>query len=170
MPLYNLELNALQNYGSINSCVQAAPVLANISMVSVYQHYSQRHSRVKRCYLIPAHSSMSLNAPARIHFKRHSRNALIGPHAHHMSKREYALTRNVSFIQTNQTDVLNTPNLPSLVDNIRTVCSFTSTVLSNKTTSSSVPAPTQTSGAVAGIHFEVTMFVGGLIALVALFS
>ena len=87
-----------------------------------------------------------------------------------MSKREYALTRNVSFIQTNQTDVLNTPNLPSLVDNIRTVCSFTSTVLSNKTTSSSVPAPTQTSGAVAGIHFEVTMFVGGLIALVALFS
>lgn len=110
---------------------------------------------------------MLSNAPARIRFKRHSHNALIGAHAGR-NKREYELTRNVSFIQTNQTDILNTPNLPSLMDNIRTVCSFTSTVLSNKTTSSSVAAPTQTSGAEVRIHFEVIIFVGGLIALVAL--
>jgi hypothetical protein len=110
---------------------------------------------------------MLSNAPARVRFKRHSRNALIGAHVHR-SKGGYELTRNVSFIQTNQTDVLNTPNLPSLVENIRTVCSFTSTVLSNKTTSSSVAAPTQKSGAEARIHFEVIMFVGGLMALVGL--
>ncbi|KAF8735381.1 hypothetical protein AX14_002191 [Amanita brunnescens Koide BX004] len=136
MPLYNLELNALQNYGSINSCVQAAPVLANISMVLFNPG---AFIDVIKCACTDTFQA--------------------------------AFPQCVDcFIQTNQTDVLNTPNLPSLVDNIRTVCSFTSTVLSNKTTSSSVPAPTQTSGAVAGIHFEVTMFVGGLIALVALFS
>ncbi|KAF8346518.1 hypothetical protein F5887DRAFT_824110, partial [Amanita rubescens] len=100
-----------QNYGSISSCAQAAPVLANISMVLFNPG---AFIDVIKCACTDTFQAVFPQCVD-------------------------------CFIQTNQTDVLNDPNLPNLVNNIRTVCSFTSTVLSNKTTSSAIASPTQTS-------------------------
>ncbi|KIL64653.1 hypothetical protein M378DRAFT_582875 [Amanita muscaria Koide BX008] len=73
------------------------------------------------------------------------------------------------FVQTNQTDVLNTPDLPSLLNNIRTACALASTVLSNKTTSSAIPGATQTSSAQI-IRWHGISGVGGIVLLLGAFS
>uniref|UniRef100_A0A8H7XML5 Uncharacterized protein n=1 Tax=Psilocybe cubensis TaxID=181762 RepID=A0A8H7XML5_PSICU len=58
------------------------------------------------------------------------------------------------FIQTNQTDVLDTSDLPSLVGSIRQICSLESALLGNVSgvdaslTGSNVPLPTSTSGGI----------------------
>lgn len=52
-----------------------------------------------------------------------------------------------SFIQTGQDDVLNTKNLPAVVDGMRKICAIQSTLLGNVSSTSSVaPSPTPTSG------------------------
>jgi len=48
------------------------------------------------------------------------------------------------FEQTNQTDVLDTPNLPSLVNSIREVCAFASSILGNVSNSNGETTPTVT--------------------------
>lgn len=54
-----------------------------------------------------------------------------------------------SFIRTNQTDVLDTPDLPSVLDGMRTICGMSSSILGNVsgangelTSASSTPTPT----------------------------
>ncbi|SRR5260221_4485561 len=54
-----------------------------------------------------------------------------------------------SFEKTNQTAVLDTPDLPSLVDNIRQLCSFASALLGNVSNGDGETTPTQ-SGTAAG--------------------
>jgi hypothetical protein len=48
-----------------------------------------------------------------------------------------------SFEKTNQTAVLDTPNLPSLVNNIRQLCSFASSLLGNASNANSETTPSQ---------------------------
>ena len=84
-----------------------------------------------------------------------------------------------SFEKTNQTAVLNTPDLPSLVNSIRTVCSFVSSILGNasnvngETTPSlssaaATPAATSSSAAAAVVDasFVGRFVVGTAVALV----
>jgi len=57
------------------------------------------------------------------------------------------------FEQTNQTDVLDTPNLPSLVNNIRQLCASESSILGNASNSDgeTTPSPTQSATSSTGV-------------------
>lgn len=112
---------------------------------------------------------MLSNAPARIHFKQCFHNASIGAHSHRMCKKGI-FTYQETLALLKPIRRMSSMTRICLVNNIRTVCSFTSTVLSNKTTSSAIAAPTQASGAGARSHFEAAIFVGVFGAFVALFS
>jgi hypothetical protein len=52
-----------------------------------------------------------------------------------------------SFEKTNQTAVLDTPDLPSLVNNIRQLCSFASSLLGNVSNGNGETTPTLSSTA-----------------------
>ncbi|KAF8181080.1 hypothetical protein BJ912DRAFT_854950, partial [Pholiota molesta] len=97
-----------QNYSNISSCAQAAPVLANISMI-IFNPGA--FIDVIKCACTDTFQS--------------------------------AFPQCVDcFIQTNQEDVLNVPNLPSLVNNTRQICALESTLLGNVSDVNSAPTPT----------------------------
>lgn len=52
-----------------------------------------------------------------------------------------------SFIQTNQSDVLDTPNLPNVVDGMRKICALESTLLGNVSETDGETTPTSSSSA-----------------------
>jgi len=53
------------------------------------------------------------------------------------------------FIQTNQTDVLQSPNLPSVVSGLRTVCALASTLLGGVASADGQVPPTTTAASIA---------------------
>ncbi|KAF8970680.1 hypothetical protein BDZ97DRAFT_1790486 [Flammula alnicola] len=103
-----------QNYPSINSCAQAAPVLANFSMI-IFNPGA--FLDVIKCACGDTFQSVFPQCVD-------------------------------CFIQTDQDDVLNTPDLPGLVNDTRKICALESTLLGNVSgvNSSESPTPTPTSG------------------------
>ncbi|EPQ55926.1 hypothetical protein GLOTRDRAFT_76143 [Gloeophyllum trabeum ATCC 11539] len=107
-------------YSQISSCAQAAPVLANFTMV-IFNPGA--FIDVIKCACTDTFQSVFPQCVD-------------------------------CFTKTNQTDVLNTPDLPAVVSGMRNVCALESTLLGNvsnvdgeTTPSSSAPAPTSsTSG------------------------
>ncbi|KAI0056649.1 hypothetical protein BV25DRAFT_1831970 [Artomyces pyxidatus] len=79
------------------------------------------------------------------------------------------------FEQTNQTDVLNAPNLPAVVSGVRQVCSFASSILGNasnvdnETTPSAGAAASATASASAGTRTS-DISLGSLQSLVLAFG
>ncbi|CAL1698260.1 unnamed protein product [Somion occarium] len=130
-----------QNYPSINSCAQAAPVLANFSMI-IFNPGA--FIDVIKCACTDTFQSAFPQCAD-------------------------------CFIQTNQSDVLNTPDLPGIVSGMRQICALESTLLGNVsetdgevTPSAGVIAPTPTpslSGAelqfgLTGVHVLFVLVVG----------
>jgi hypothetical protein len=108
-----------QNYSSISSCAQAAPVLANFSMI-IFNPGA--FIDVLKCACADTFQQVYPQCVD-------------------------------CFIKTNQQDVLNTPNLPTIVQDIRNVCGVESAILGNvsatdgyiSSTTTNAPAPTSTS-------------------------
>ncbi|KAM6493106.1 hypothetical protein JOM56_011240 [Amanita muscaria] len=140
-----------QNYGSINSCAQASTVLANFTMTLFNPG---QFIDVIKCACTDTFQS---TFPQCVNWWVPLLNV-------QEDDIEW-----ISFVQTNQTDVLNTPDLPSLLNNVRTACALASTVLSNKTTSSVIPGATQTSSAQI-IRWYGISGVGGIVLLLGAFS
>ncbi|KAI0772437.1 hypothetical protein BD413DRAFT_436962, partial [Trametes elegans] len=100
-----------QNFGSIDSCAQAAPVLANFSMV-IFNPGA--FLDVIKCACADTFQS--------------------------------AYPQCVDcFTQTNQTQFLNSENLPSVVEGIRNVCALESTLLGGAATADGEFTPSATS-------------------------
>jgi len=113
-----------QNYGNINSCAQAAPVLANFSMI-IFNPGA--FIDVIKCACTDTFQSVFPQCVD-------------------------------CFTKTNQTDVLNTPDLSSVLSGMRSICAIESTLLGNvsnangeTTPSAAQPTPT-TSWASAQYH------------------
>ena len=107
-------------------------------------------------------------------FKQRFLNALIGTI---LPKRfvTVVVTPFGSFIQTGQDDVLNTKNLPAVVDGMRKICAIQSTLLGNVSSTSSVaPSPTPTSGGPFTKETEKTKrviaYTLGVVVLMGLFG
>ena len=111
---------------------------------------------------------MSCNAPAPIRSALLFPNVLTGEHAyspHLRSPLPRLLTPIESFGQTNQTWVLGEDNtLPSVVNNLRDVCAFASTIFghaasadSELPSSTSTPTPSPTSTSNSGSHPEYSV-------------
>jgi len=107
-----------KGYSSINSCAQAAPVLANIT--TVIFNPGAFISVIKCACSDTFQSTFPQCADC--------------------------------FEQTNQTDVLDTPNLPSLVNNIRELCALESSILGNASNSDgeTTPSPTRSAASSTG--------------------
>ncbi|KAF8154207.1 hypothetical protein B0H34DRAFT_720852 [Crassisporium funariophilum] len=108
-----------KDYSSINNCAQAAPVLANFSMI-IFNPGA--FIDIIQCACTETFQSVFPQCVD-------------------------------CFIQTDQQDVLNTPNLPSIVDGMRKICALASTLLGNVsgvngyiTPTSQAPVPIPTSG------------------------
>ena len=129
-----------KDYPSINSCARAAPAQANSSAVRAYY------------YACPTSHSIKFSSPTTVtHITDHSQprrllrrdqllshgylpirfpSVLTGMHSlFPMSCLSFSLCSLRSFERTNQTAILDTPNLPSLVSSIREVCLFASLLL-----------------------------------------
>jgi len=108
-----------KGYPSINSCAQAAPVLANIT--TVIFNPGAFISVIKCACSDTFQSTFPQCADC--------------------------------FEQTNQTDVLDTPNLPSLVNNIRQICALESSILGNASNSDgeTTPSPTRSASSSTGV-------------------
>ncbi|KAI0260977.1 hypothetical protein BC834DRAFT_831009 [Gloeopeniophorella convolvens] len=110
-----------QNYGSINSCAQACPVLANFSSVLFNPG---AFIDVIKCACTDTFQSVFPQCAD-------------------------------CFEKTNQTAVLDTPDLPAVVNGVRQTCEFASSLLGNtsnsdgETTPTKAPAPAPSNGAVA---------------------
>jgi hypothetical protein len=149
-----------KGYPSISSCAQAAPALANSSAVRVCRS-------LRSLFLTPLQSKGHFQ-PGCVHRRdqvlMHGRlsirvssvcrlvcvpppPALLIP----LSKLSIAhgCRRTKSFEKTNQTAVLNTPNLPSLVNSIRQVCAVASTLLGNVSNTDGETTPSVASTPVA---------------------
>lgn len=86
------------------------------------------------------------------------------------------------FERTNQTAVLDTPNLPSLVNNIRQLCALESTLLGNASNSDgeATPSPTAAAASTAGTAsaaplrdlpgLAVSCIIAGAVALLIVFG
>ncbi|KII90081.1 hypothetical protein PLICRDRAFT_108554 [Plicaturopsis crispa FD-325 SS-3] len=98
------------NYSQINSCAQAAPVLANFSMI-IFNPGA--FIDVIKCACTDTFQS---TFPQCVD----------------------------CFSQTNQTDVLQTPNLPAVVDGMRKICSIESSLLGGAATADGEATPTST--------------------------
>ncbi|TCD67734.1 hypothetical protein EIP91_011976 [Steccherinum ochraceum] len=128
-----------QNYPNINSCAQAAPVLANVSEILFNPG---AFIDVIKCACTDTFQS--------------------------------AFPQCVDcFTKTNQTDVLNTPDLPSILSGLRSICALESSLIGNvsntngeTTPSAPTPSPT-TSGAKE--QFALA-FSAPFIALLGLFT
>ncbi len=86
-----------------------------------------------------------------MYLSQYTRNALIGTYHRTLSAQSLDNIFMVSFTQTNQTDVLNAPDLPSVVSGMRSICAIASTLLGGAasadgevptSSSSAVPTPT----------------------------
>ncbi|TFK48201.1 hypothetical protein OE88DRAFT_556213 [Heliocybe sulcata] len=131
------------NYSQISSCAQAAPVLANFSMI-IFNPGA--FVDVIKCACTDTFQSVFPQCVD-------------------------------CFTQTNQTDVLNTPDLPSVVSGMRNVCALASTLLGNvsgvdgeTTPTSSSAAPTATassaSPSISLINGNMLFLAMGLLGLV----
>jgi len=127
-----------QNYASINSCAQAAPVLANFTMI-IFNPGA--FISVIKCACTDTFQSVFPQCVD-------------------------------CFVATNQSDILNTPDLPSVVDGMRKVCALSSSLLGGvatadgevtPTTSIAPPAPTGSSDALSIRSGSISM--GGVFIL-----
>jgi len=98
-----------QDYGNINSCAEAAPVLTNFSMI-IFNPGA--FIDVIKCACTDTFQAVFPQCVD-------------------------------CFTRTNQSQVLNTPNLPAVVDGMRKVCAIASTLLGNVSVSNgdATPAP-----------------------------
>ncbi|PFH48848.1 hypothetical protein AMATHDRAFT_64528 [Amanita thiersii Skay4041] len=133
-----------KDYGSINSCAEAAPVLANFSMV---MFNPGAFVDVIKCACTDTFQAVFPQCVD-------------------------------CFIKTNQSDILNTPDLPDLVSNIRSICAVASTILGNVSAANGetnttggvvVPSPTQTSSA-QGLRFWSTVAIGWVVTLLTIYT
>ncbi|KAH8079827.1 hypothetical protein BXZ70DRAFT_646180 [Cristinia sonorae] len=122
-----------QNYPNINSCAEAAPVLANVSMI-IFNPGA--FIDVIKCACTDTFQS--------------------------------AFPQCVDcFTKTGQTDVLSTPDLPSIVSGMRSICALESTLLGNvsntngETTPVTAPPPAPTNDAASDriVGFTFAAFV-----------
>ncbi|KAF9458696.1 hypothetical protein BDZ94DRAFT_1200700 [Collybia nuda] len=86
-----------KDYGSINSCAQAAPVLSNFTMI-IFNPGA--FIDVIKCACVDTFQAVFPQCVD-------------------------------CFIRTNQSEVLNTPDLPAVVDGMRNICAIQSTLLGN---------------------------------------
>ena len=145
-----------QGYPSISSCAQASTVLANFTSVcnrfvapplnligqitvQIAGHFQP--GRVHRCNQVLLHRHLPIRLPAMCRLVR----LFTGPSQVGSRCSNAASIWGHSFERTNQTAVLDTPDLPSLVDSIREVCSFASSILGNASNSDGETTPTVTS-------------------------
>ncbi|TRM63250.1 hypothetical protein BD626DRAFT_431892 [Schizophyllum amplum] len=106
-----------QNYGDIDGCIQAAPVLANFSMI-IFNPGA--FIDVIRCACTDTFKSVFPQCAD-------------------------------CFVKTNQSDVLDAPDLPDVVDGMRKICALESTLLGNVSSTNNesivTAAPSPTSNA-----------------------
>lgn len=111
---------------------------------------------------------MLSNVHARKLSKLYSPNASIGALYHSLI---INLTyRNFSFVKTGQDDVIDSNNLPAILEGMRNICGLESTLLGNvsgangyfnSTTTTSLPTPTASaSGDLFLQHQDLTRFMG----------
>jgi hypothetical protein len=125
-------------YSGISSCAQAAPVLANFTMVRTSASNAPIYDAkgTLRSSSIPVRSSTSSSARARTPSNRPTPNALTGTYSPSLSPARpttYDAISHCSFERTNQTAFLNDANINGTLEGLRTVCGSTSTTLSNVT-------------------------------------
>ncbi|CDO68759.1 hypothetical protein BN946_scf184989.g25 [Trametes cinnabarina] len=158
-----------QNYGSIDSCAQAAPVLANFSMVSTLRGELTEGNTdtdmagaiqvifnpgafidVIKCACADTFQSGEWYKKGRtIVFILKCRAMSAYPqcvdwyvHGFFAYGSCLILVRMHSFIQTNQTQFLNSSNLPGVVDGIRKICALESSLLGGVATADGEVTPT----------------------------
>lgn len=80
-----------------------------------------------------------------------------------------------SFEKTNQTDVLDTPDLPAVVNGIRQVCAFSSSILGNAsnvdgetTPSTAAPSPSPTASGADRLQLRAARYLSAAVALGAI--
>ncbi|KAF4611730.1 hypothetical protein D9613_003908 [Agrocybe pediades] len=119
-----------QGYPNIQGCAQAAPVLANFSMI-IFNPGA--FIDVIKCACADTFQSVFPQCVDCVAYKFTIHLVL------------------KSFIQTNQTDVLDTSDLPGIVGDIRRICALSSTLLGNVsgadaslTATTNAPVPTST--------------------------
>ncbi|KAH9984197.1 hypothetical protein BJV77DRAFT_953309 [Russula vinacea] len=117
-----------KGYSSINSCAQAAPVLANLS--TVLFNPGAFISVIKCSCTDTFQSTFPQCADC--------------------------------FEKTNQTSVLDTPNLPSLVKNIRDICASESSILGNVSNSDGETTPSQTGSAASSAQVHPPLLRSGI--------
>lgn len=131
-----------QNYDSISSCAQVAPVLANVSMI-IFNPGA--FINVIQCACTDTFQSVFPQCAD-------------------------------CFQKTNQSDVLDAPDLPSVVSGMRNICALASTLfgnvsgVDNETTSTTAsPAPTTSANAAAPLLKYIHSTLGvGLLSVFAL--
>ncbi|KAL1720294.1 hypothetical protein EV715DRAFT_250654 [Schizophyllum commune] len=122
-----------QSYGDIDGCVDAAPVLANFSMI-IFNPGA--FVDVIRCACTDTFKSVFPQCAD-------------------------------CFIKTNQSNVLDAPNLPDVVDGMRKVCALSSALLGNVSVTNNESVATSAPSATSNAASATPVGIGSLLPVVA---